>query len=194
MEARDADGYVFRTDLRLRPDPAVDTACRRAARRHHLLREHGAELGTRRHDQGAPGGRRSCLGRRVPGGDPAVRLAARPGFRRRRRHPRHEAADRRSTRAARWPTQLDPVARIAGHNVKLGEGGIREIEFLAQTLQLVWGGRDPALRVPTTLGALRLLVRAGHVPARCRARTGRGIPLPPQRRAPAADGGRPADP
>lgn len=58
----------------------------------------------------------------------------------------------------------DPLARIAGHNVKLGEGGIREIEFLAQTLQLVWGGRDPALRVPTTLGALRQLVRAGHVP------------------------------
>ena len=58
----------------------------------------------------------------------------------------------------------DPVARIAGHNVKLGEGGIREIEFLAQTLQLVWGGRDPTLRVPTTLGALRLLERAGHIP------------------------------
>ncbi|MEJ0018945.1 MAG: hypothetical protein WDN25_20765 [Acetobacteraceae bacterium] len=58
----------------------------------------------------------------------------------------------------------DPLARVAGHNVKLGEGGIREIEFLAQTLQLVWGGRDPTLRVPTTLGALRALVRAGHVP------------------------------
>src|SRR5215475_15738281 len=58
----------------------------------------------------------------------------------------------------------DPLARIAGHNVKLGEGGIREIEFLAQTLQLVWGGRDPTLRELTTLGALRLLVRAGHMP------------------------------
>jgi glutamate-ammonia-ligase adenylyltransferase len=58
----------------------------------------------------------------------------------------------------------DPALRIAGHNVKLGEGGIREIEFLAQTLQLVWGGRDPSLRVPTTLGALNQLVRAGHMP------------------------------
>ena len=35
-----------------------------------------------------------------------------------------------------------------------------------QTLQLVWGGRDPALRDRTTLGALRLLTRAGHVPRR----------------------------
>lgn len=58
----------------------------------------------------------------------------------------------------------DKVARIAGHNVKLGEGGIREIEFLVQTLQLVWGGRDPAMREPTTIGALRLLTRAGRVP------------------------------
>jgi glutamate-ammonia-ligase adenylyltransferase len=59
----------------------------------------------------------------------------------------------------------DPVARIAGHNVKLGQGGIREIEFLAQTLQMVWGGRDPALRVSTTEAALRLLAEAGHISA-----------------------------
>ena len=58
----------------------------------------------------------------------------------------------------------DPATRIAGHNVKLGEGGIREIEFLAQTLQLVWGGRDPTLREPTTLGGLRLLADTGHIP------------------------------
>src|SRR5581483_3818857 len=39
---------------------------------------------------------------------------------------------------------------LPGLNVKLGRGGIREIEFLAQTLQMVWGGRDPLLRDPTT--------------------------------------------
>ena len=59
-------------------------------------------------------------------------------------HKRHRGSARRSA---------DTGGRaIAGHNVKLGEGGIREIEFLAQTLQLVWGGRDPALRVPTHAG------------------------------------------
>ena len=87
----------------------------------------------------------------------------------------------------------DPVARIAGHNVKLGQGGIREIEFLAQTLQLVWGGRDPGLRVPTTLGALRLLARAGHVPRRAARRTGRRLPLSASASSTAADGGGPAD-
>ena len=60
----------------------------------------------------------------------------------------------------------DPVARIAGHNVKLGQGGIREIEFLVQTIQLIWAGRDPGLRDRTTLGALKLLAKAGHVPRR----------------------------
>ena len=41
---------------------------------------------------------------------------------------------------------------MPGHDVKLGRGGIREIEFTTQVLQLIWGGRDPALRDPTTLG------------------------------------------
>ena len=47
-------------------------------------------------------------------------------------------------------------ARVEGHNVKLGRGGIREIEFFAQTQQLIAGGRDKTLRVrPTAAGAGR---------------------------------------
>jgi len=41
-----------------------------------------------------------------------------------------------------------------GHNVKLGRGGIREIEFIAQALQLAFGGGDPWLRTPHTLVTL----------------------------------------
>ncbi len=52
---------------------------------------------------------------------------------------------------------------VAGHNVKLGRGGIREIEFFAQTQQLIWGGRLPALRSPRTLEALDDLAAIGHV-------------------------------
>lgn len=52
---------------------------------------------------------------------------------------------------------------VAGHNVKLGRGGIREIEFYAQTQQLIWGGREPDLRVRGTVDALDRLVDAGHV-------------------------------
>jgi len=47
------------------------------------------------------------------------------------------------------------------HNVKLGRGGIREIEFLAQVFQLIRGGRDPQLRGRSTRGTLRLLPEKG---------------------------------
>ncbi len=54
---------------------------------------------------------------------------------------------------------------VAGHNIKLGRGGIREIEFYAQTQQLIWGGRDPTLREAATCDALRALVQAGRTTA-----------------------------
>jgi glutamate-ammonia-ligase adenylyltransferase len=54
---------------------------------------------------------------------------------------------------------------VSGHNIKLGRGGIREIEFFAQTQQLILGGRDPNLRNSTTVGALRALQERGHISA-----------------------------
>jgi glutamate-ammonia-ligase adenylyltransferase len=51
------------------------------------------------------------------------------------------------------------------HNVKLGRGGIREIEFLAQVFQLIRGGRDPALRERSTRKTLRLLAERELLPA-----------------------------
>ena len=40
---------------------------------------------------------------------------------------------------------------VEGHDIKIGRGGIREIEFFAQTQQLIWGGRMPQLRVARDL-------------------------------------------
>ena len=169
MEARDADGYVFRTDLRLRPDPSVTPPAIALT----------AAI-TYYESMGQNWERAAMIKARPVAGDPALGAsfleAIRPFVWRRgldfaavadihamkRRIDEHKGGA--LTEAA------DPAARIAGHNVKLGQGGIREIEFLAQTLQLVWGGRDPALRVPTTLGALRLLARTGHVPGGAAAR------------------------
>ena len=54
----------------------------------------------------------------------------------------------------------------AGANLKLGRGGIREIEFYAQTQQLILAGRDPALRTPRTIEALYALADAAISPAR----------------------------
>ena len=163
IEARDANGYVFRTDLRLRPDPAatppamsVDAAI------------------TYYESMGQNWERAAMIKARPVAGDLALGArfleAIRP-FVWRRGLDFAAVADIHAMklridqhRGTALTASLDPVARIAGHNVKLGEGGIREIEFMAQTLQLVWGGRDPSFRTPITLTALRLFARAGLIP------------------------------
>ena len=55
--------------------------------------------------------------------------------------------------------------RDRAHNVKLGPGGIREIEFIAQVFQLIRGGRDTALQVRPTLKAMALLAERGILSA-----------------------------
>ncbi len=52
---------------------------------------------------------------------------------------------------------------VNGHNVKLGRGGIREIEFFGQTQQLIWGGRMPELRARSTVATLRVLAEVERV-------------------------------
>jgi len=60
------------------------------------------------------------------------------------------------------------AARAPGVDLKLGRGGIREIEFFVQALQLLHGGRDPNLRVRGTLKALERLLYAGLISSRDR--------------------------
>lgn len=174
MEARDSDGYVFRTDLRLRPDPAATPPCIALPAAIAYYESMGQNWE-----------RAAMLKARPVAGDIALGHgfleAIRPFIWRRhldfaavadihamkRRIDGHRLDKQANHRdQGHEGVETGPEARIAGYNVKLGQGGIREIEFLAQTLQLVWGGRDPSLRVLRTLEALRLLVRAGHVPRR----------------------------
>ena len=95
-----------------------------------------------------------ALGARVPRRTRAVHLAQIFRLCGDRRHSRDEAADPRGAR---------PRARstVAGHDVKLGRGGIREIEFFVQTQQLIFGGRRPTLRGARTLDMLRELCARG---------------------------------
>ena len=60
------------------------------------------------------------------------------------------------------------AARAPGIDLKLGRGGIREIEFFVQALQLLHGGRDPNLRVRGTMKALDRLLYAGLISSRDR--------------------------
>jgi [glutamine synthetase] adenylyltransferase / [glutamine synthetase]-adenylyl-L-tyrosine phosphorylase len=162
MEARDANGYVFRTDLRLRPDPAATPP---AVSLHAALVYYES--------MGQNWERAAMIKARPIAGDIALGQrfleAIRPFVWRRGLdfaavadiHAMKRRID--TARNTALGHAQDPVARIAGHNVKLGEGGIREIEFLVQTLQMVWGGRDPTLRARPTLQTLRRLVETGHL-------------------------------
>ena len=162
MEARDADGYVFRTDLRLRPDPAATPPAMALP----------AAL-TYYESAGENWERAAMIKARPVAGD----LGLGERFLREirpfiwRRHLDFAAvADIRAMKRRmdeHHDTALashdSPAHRVAGHDVKLGQGGIRGVEFGVQTMQLVWGGRNPALRIPGTLAALQALVDAGHI-------------------------------
>ena len=74
----------------------------------------------------------------------------------------------------------DEIA-IEGHNIKLGRGGIREIEFFVQTQQLIAGGRHPELRGRETLATLDDLAEGGWIDREARARPRRGLSLPARR-------------
>ena len=161
METRDADGYVFRTDLRLRPDPAATPpaiALPAAVAYYETMGQNWE--------------RAAMIKARPVAGDlpagAAFLAAIRPFVWRRGLDfaliaDIHAVKSRIDRHRGGPVPRGDTVARILGRNVKLGPGGIREIEFLAQTLALVWGGRDPGLRVPGTLAALRALARAGLI-------------------------------
>jgi [glutamine synthetase] adenylyltransferase / [glutamine synthetase]-adenylyl-L-tyrosine phosphorylase len=166
MEARDANGYVFRTDLRLRPDPAATPP---AVSLHAAL--------TYYESMGQNWERAAMIKARPIVGDLALGhrfLEAIRPFVWRRGLDFAAVADihamKRRIDTAR-KTALgqgdDPIARIAGHNVKLGQGGIREIEFLVQTLQMVWGGRDPTLRIKPTTSMNRPVVASRNPTGFC---------------------------
>jgi glutamate-ammonia-ligase adenylyltransferase len=159
LEERTAEGYVFRTDLRLRPDPAATP----------LAVSVGAAIAYYE-SVGQNWERAAMIKARPVAGD----LALGERFLREirpfvwRRHLDFAAiADihsiKRQIHAHKAARGAGEEAAVAGHDVKLGRGGIREIEFTTQVLQLIWGGRDPALRDPTTLGALRALAGAGRL-------------------------------
>lgn len=162
MEAREADGYVFRVDLRLRPDPSAMP-----------LAISVPSAMTYYETMGRNWERTAFIKARPVAGDIALGHAfldqLRPFVWRRHLdfaaiadiHAMKRLMD--AHRGGPIPDGADPVARLLGHDLKVGRGGIREIEFLAQSQQLVWGGREPSLRIGATVQALRLLTRLGHM-------------------------------
>ena len=155
MEERTVDGAVARVDLRLRPDPGAMPIAIPYGRAMAYYESMGQNWE-----------RAAMIKARAAAGDLEVGQAF-----------------LRELRPFVWRKNLDFWAindihsikrqivahrgggkiALADHNIKLGRGGIREIEFFAQTQQLIYGGRDPDLRTPRTVEALEALARAGRI-------------------------------
>ncbi|WP_456306004.1 [protein-PII] uridylyltransferase family protein, partial [Komagataeibacter rhaeticus] len=171
MEARDANGYVFRMDLRLRPDPSATPAAVSFPAAIQYYESMGRTWERAAMTKARPVAGDITAGRRFLKSihpfvwrrhlDFAVIDDLHDMKARIDRHRNAGHADLDSLPPERIRDPAAATAWLLGQNVKLGQGGIREVEFVAQALQLVWGGRRPELRDPTTLGALRRLRRAG---------------------------------
>ncbi|WP_170782575.1 glutamine-synthetase adenylyltransferase [Ruegeria lacuscaerulensis] len=157
LSDKTADGYVFRTDLRLRPDPGVTPVCMAA----EAAERYYESLG-RTWERAAYIKARPCAGDLAAGQRFLDTL--RPFVW--RRHLDFAAIqDAHDMRLRiRENKGTGGALTIPGHDMKLGQGGIREIEFFTQTRQLIAGGRDPDLRVRGTVPGLAALSEKGWVP------------------------------
>lgn len=155
VQQRRADGYVFRVDLRLRPDPASTPVALSTASALVVIEREG-----RTWERAAMIKARPCAGDLAAGEALLGEIAPFVW----RKHLDFAALTdvhdmKRQMQTFRGQTEL----AVEGHNVKVGRGGIREIEFFAQTQQLIAGGRNPELRVRQTHAALNILASSNWI-------------------------------
>jgi glutamate-ammonia-ligase adenylyltransferase len=149
LQQRTGEGYVFRVDLRLRPDPAsTQVAMSTDAALHYYERE------GRTWERAAMIKARPCAGDLRAGEAMISELAP---FVWRKHLDFAALADVHDMKRQMQIYRGQSEIAVEGHNVKVGRGGIREIEFFAQTQQLIAGGRHAELRVRPTLEALSVL-------------------------------------
>ena len=160
LQERTPDGYVFRLDLRLRPDPsstqiAISTE---AALNYYESRGQSWE-------RAALVKARPCAGD-LAAGEQLIRELS--PFVWRKYLDYATVADvhamKRQIHAYRGHGEI----AVEGHNIKLGRGGIREIEFFVQTQQLIAGGRHDELRGRSTVAMLAALAAGGWIDATAR--------------------------
>ena len=161
LQERTADGYVFRVDLRLRPDPAstqiavsVDAA----------LNYYGS-VG-QNWERAAFIKARACAGDLAAGANILRQLSP---FIWRKYLDYAAVADIEAMKRQIHAYRGHEDIAVEGHNIKLGRGGIREIEFFVQTQQLIAGGRHPELRGRETLPTLKALADGGWIDKLARA-------------------------
>ena len=158
MQEPTADGYVFRIDLRLRPDPGATAVALSTNAALHYYESYGQNWE-----------RAALIKARAVAGDVAAGealLKELSPYIWRKYLDYAAIADIHAMKRQIHAFKGFGEIGVAGHNIKLGRGGIREIEFFAQTQQLIAGGRQPDLRTRRTDDTLeRLAARNWIAPA-----------------------------
>ena len=155
LQERTQDSYVLRVDLRLRPDPgstAVAISLPAAFSYYEMLGQNWE--------------RAALIKARPVAGDKPLGiafLAELAPFIWRKYFDYAAIADIHAMKRQIHAVRGHAEVAVAGHDVKLGRGGIREVEFFVQTQQLIFGGRRLQLRGPRTLDMLRALQADGWV-------------------------------
>jgi len=155
MQERTGDGYVFRMDLRLRPDPGATQVAISTSAALSYYESFGQNWE-----------RAALIKARIIAGDKqagAEMLAGLTPFIWRKYLDYASIADIHAMKRQIHAFKGFGTIGVAGHNIKLGRGGIREIEFFAQTQQLIAGGRQEDLRTAATLEALQKLTEKGWI-------------------------------
>ena len=155
LQERTTQGYVFRVDLRLRPDPSSTQIAISVPAAIDYYEGRGQNW-----ERAAMIKARPCAGDIAAG---KTMLADLSPFIWRKYLDFAALGDihemKRQIQAYRGHGEV----AVEGHNIKLGRGGIREIEFFVQTQQLIAGGRHPQLRNRETLATLRALSEGGWI-------------------------------
>jgi len=144
-----ADGFVFRVDMRLRPNGASGPLALSFAAMEHYYQTHGREW-----ERYAWIKARAIAGDIVAGQELLVTL--KPFVYRKYL----DYGTIGSIRDMKELIERETVRKGMQDNIKLGQGGIREIEFIVQTQQLIRGGREPQLQERHLLAALPHLLKA----------------------------------
>ncbi len=160
LQEHSEDGYVFRTDLRLRPDPGATNIAI------------STEAALQYYESLGQNWERAALikARPVAGDEPAGNsfLNELIPYIWRKYLDYAAISDIHSIKRQIHDYRGHEEIAVAGHNIKLGRGGIREIEFFVQTQQLIAGGRNPELRLRGTLDTLDALAGGGWIDAATR--------------------------
>lgn len=154
LQERTPEGYVFRTDLRLRPDPASTPPAISTAAAYYYYESVGQNW------ERAAMIKASAIAGDTEAGQQFLKNLTPFMW---RRNLDFAAINDIHSIKRQMDARQEKDIRLRGHNVKLGIGGIREIEFFVQIHQLIWGGRQPTLRIRPTCDTLRELVVLKHV-------------------------------